>query len=276
MYARGVRRCGIEETRTTLAEWKDLRLLVPAKDRRRIFTPVRDLVASLRKVKDAGEIECMRQAAAIGDQLFRSILHKLVPGRSEQEIADELFTEAKQRGGEGMSFETIVASGERSALPHGRASACRLPQRGFVTLDFGVLHRGYCSDMTRTVHLGRLTSHERAVYDSVLEAQQKAVLATRPGVQAQSVDGAARGVLEAAGLADRFTHSTGHGVGLEIHESPRIAMRQTEVLAKGMVVTIEPGVYLPKQFGVRIEDMLLLTTGGNELLTRSTKALIEL
>lgn len=175
-----------------------------------------------------------------------------------------------------MSFETIVASGERSALPHARASAARLPRRGFLTLDFGVVREGYCSDMTRTVHFGRPSAEARGVYDSVLEAQNSAVARVAPGVLAGEVDEAARGVLRRAKLDGYFTHSTGHGVGLEIHEQPRIGAKQTQELRPGMIITIEPGVYLGGRFGVRIEDMVLVTAGGCEVLTPTTKAWIEL
>jgi Xaa-Pro aminopeptidase len=175
-----------------------------------------------------------------------------------------------------MSFETIVASGERSALPHGRASGAKLPKQGFVTLDFGVVLDGYMSDMTRTVHLGRALEGERDVYDAVLEAQEAAVAAVAPGVTAGDVDEAARSVLRRAGLDKFFTHSTGHGVGLEIHEGPRLAAKQTQPLKAGMVITIEPGVYMPGRFGLRIEDMVLVTAAGGEVLTPSVKAWIEL
>jgi Xaa-Pro aminopeptidase len=180
-------------------------------------------------------------------------------------------------GAEGMSFETIVAGGARSALPHGRASQAKLPRRGFVTLDFGVVLGGYCSDMTRTVHMGKASQRERDVYHSVLEAQEAAVAAVKPGVTCGEVDEAARSVLRKAKLAKWFTHSTGHGVGLEIHEGPRIATKQEQVLEPGMVITIEPGVYLPGEFGVRIEDMVLVTAKGGEVLTKaSPKAWMEL
>ena len=183
---------------------------------------------------------------------------------------------ARLAGAEAMSFPTIVASGERSALPHGRATDAKLPRRGFVTLDFGVVLDGYCSDMTRTVHMGRASAAERDVYDAVLEAQQAGVAAVRAGVVTGDVDEAARSVLRKAGLAEWFTHSTGHGVGLEIHEGPRLAAKQTQKLEAGMIVTIEPGVYLPGKFGVRIEDMVLVTAKGAEMLTPCTKAWIEL
>jgi Xaa-Pro aminopeptidase len=175
-----------------------------------------------------------------------------------------------------MSFPTIVASGERSALPHGRATGAKLPRRGFVTLDFGVVLDGYCSDMTRTVHLGPARPGERDAYDAVLEAQEAGVAAVRAGVTAGDVDEAARSVLQKAELDQWFTHSTGHGVGLEIHEGPRLAAKQTQTLEAGMVVTIEPGIYMPGKFGVRIEDMVLVTAKGGEILTPSTKAWIEL
>jgi Xaa-Pro aminopeptidase len=161
-------------------------------------------------------------------------------------------------------------------MPHGRASSARLPRKGFVTLDFGVVLDGYCSDMTRTVHMGPASARERDVYEAVLEAQEAAVEAVRAGITAGDVDEAARSVLRRQKLDNWFTHSTGHGVGLEIHEGPRIAAKQAQKLEAGMVVTIEPGVYIPGKFGVRIEDMVLVTTKGAEVLTPSTKAWIEL
>jgi Xaa-Pro aminopeptidase len=175
-----------------------------------------------------------------------------------------------------MSFGTIVASGERSALPHGHASRAKLPRRGFVTLDFGVVLDGYMSDMTRTVHLGKAQPEERDVYDAVLAAQEAAVAVVAPGVPSGEIDEAARSVLRHAGLDRWFTHSTGHGLGLEIHEGPRLAAKQTQKLEAGMIITVEPGVYMPGRFGLRIEDMVLVTSGGHEILTPSVKAWIEL
>jgi Xaa-Pro aminopeptidase len=175
-----------------------------------------------------------------------------------------------------MSFETIVTSGARTALPHGKASSTVLPRRGFLTLDFGVILKGYCSDMTRTVCLGRPKTDERAAYEAVLEAQEAGVAAVSAGASCGEVDEAARGVLRRVGLAEAFTHSTGHGVGLEIHEAPRIGAGQTTRLQAGMVVTIEPGVYLANRFGIRIEDMVAVTGTGGQVLTPAPKALIEL
>ena len=276
MHQHGVRRCGFDATTTTVAGLETLRMGLPGRDRRGFFVALSGPIARQREVKDAEEIAVMRRAAAIGDEMFAIMLHRLEPGRSEQEMADVLASEARRLGAEGMSFETIVASGERSAMPHGRASGAKLPKRGFVTLDFGVIFGGYCSDMTRTVSLGRPDPEHADVYHSVLEAQKKALDAVAPGVSASTVDSAARGVLERDGLAEYFTHSTGHGLGMEVHEGPRIAARQEQVLTRGMIITIEPGVYVSGRFGVRIEDMVLLSNSGGEVLTHSTKALIEL
>ncbi len=271
-----VRRCGFDAGQTTVSALEAMRKAVSAKRRRGLFVAVGPLVASLREVKDADEIAKMRRAADLGCRLFDGIFDHIVPGAMEASVAAALEFRARVGGAEAMSFETIVAGGERSALPHGKASGARLPRRGFVTLDFGVVLDGYCSDMTRTVHLGKALPGEREVYDSVLEAQMSAVAAVRPGMTAGEVDEAARSVLRREGLDKYFSHSTGHGVGLEIHEGPRLAAKQKQVLKPGMVVTIEPGVYMPGRFGVRIEDMVLVTATGGEVLTPSTKAWIEL
>ena len=272
----GVRRCGFDPAQTTVAALETMRKAVPAKQRRGIFVPVDPFVARLRQTKDAEEIRRIRRAAKLGCDLFDDMLGYLRPGLAEVEVAARLEHAARVEGAEAMSFDTIVASGERSALPHGHASTAKLPKRGFVTLDFGVVLDGYMSDMTRTVFLGRGRSEERDVYDAVLEAQETAVAAVAPGVTAGEIDEAARSVLRRAGLDKWFTHSTGHGVGLEIHEGPRLAAKQTQSLEPGMVITIEPGVYMPGRFGVRIEDMVLVTAKGCEVLTPSVKAWIEL
>jgi len=212
----------------------------------------------------------------VGCTLFDHMLGFIRPGLRELDVAAELEYQARKRGAEGMSFETIVASGTRSALPHGRATTALLPRKGFVTLDFGIILGGYCSDMTRTVYLGRPRTKERASYEAVLQAQQAGVEAVRPGASCGEVDEAARSVLRRAGLAEAFSHSTGHGVGLEIHESPRVGAGQKARLVPGMVITIEPGVYLVGEFGIRIEDMVAVTATGGQVLTPAPKALIEL
>jgi Xaa-Pro aminopeptidase len=271
------KRCAFDVVNTTVSGLEAMRKALPAGQRRSFFLATQGLVARLREIKDADEIVKMRRAAALGCRLFEGVLTNLSAGETENEIALVMELEARRAGAESMSFETIVASGKRSALPHGRASAAKLPRRGFVTLDFGVVLDGYCSDMTRTVHMGRATPREWDVYHSVLEAQQAGVAAVRPGARCGDVDEAARSVLRKAKLDRWFMHSTGHGVGLEIHEGPRIAAKQEQVLEPGMVVTIEPGVYLPDEFGVRIEDMVLVKERGHEVLTKaSPKAWVEL
>jgi Xaa-Pro aminopeptidase len=291
LAAAGVSRCAFDAGQTTVAAVEAMKKALPAAVRRSFLVATDGLVARIREVKDEDEIVRIRKAAALGCRLFKDVLEYVVPGATEAAVAAQLEFKARMAGAEAMSFETIVASGERSALPHGRATGARLPKRGFVTMDFGVLLGGYCSDMTRTVHLGRASEYEWDVYHSVLEAQQAGIAAVAPGVRCGEVDEAARSVLRRAGLEKQFSHSTGHGVGLEIHEGPRIAAKQEQVLEPGMVITIEPGAYLLNEagsrskgagsraatFGVRIEDMVLVTEGGGEVLTvASPKVWIEL
>lgn len=273
----GVEVAGFEPTHTTVAELTNWRAALPYRLRRNFLSALpAAFVELLRCVKDQEELAVMAEAALIGCRLFEHILGFIRPGIAEIEVAAELEHQARLLGAEGMSFETIVASGVRSALPHGRATALPLPRRGFLTLDFGIILKGYCSDMTRTVFLGKPKPEERNAYQAVLEAEQAGVAAATSGASCGEVDEAARSVLRKEGLAEAFSHSTGHGVGLEIHEQPRIGAGQATRLVPGMVVTIEPGVYLPGRFGVRIEDMVAVTRTGGQVLTPSPKALIEL
>jgi len=232
------------------------------------------LVERARMVKDGDEIARIRRAVELGASLFRIARRKIRPGVSEVAVAAAMEYEARCSGAEGMSFPTILASGPRSAIVHGRASSARIPRRGFVVCDFGVILADYCSDRTRTVHVGRPSRETRQVYEAVQEAQQAAIAAVRPGVTAAEVDGAARRVLRKLKLARYFTHSTGHGLGLEIHEAPRLAMGQSQKLEPGMVITIEPGVYVPGRWGVRIEDVVVVTSSGCEVLTPTEKELV--
>lgn len=273
----GSESAGFDPAHTTVAELSRFRSELPSKLRRAFLTPLAvSLVEQLRLIKDEDEIKLMSEAALIGCQLFEHIITIIRPGIREIEIAAELEHQARLRGAEGMSFETIVASGERSALPHGKASSAVLSRKGFVTLDFGIIREGYCSDMTRTVCLGAPRSEERTAYEAVLEAQESAVAAVSAGISCGDVDEAARSILRKAGMAEAFSHSTGHGVGLEIHESPRVGAGQKTRLQPGMVVTIEPGVYWPGKFGIRIEDMVAVTKTAGQVLTPAPKALIEL
>jgi Xaa-Pro aminopeptidase len=232
------------------------------------------LVERARMVKDAAEILRIGQAVKLGASLFHIARRKIRPGVTEVEVAAAMEYEARCAGAEGMSFSTILASGTRSAIVHGRASGARIARRGFVVCDFGVILAGYCSDRTRTVHVGRPSEEARRLYEAVLEAQQAAIAAVRPGATAAEIDGAARRVLRKRKLARYFTHSTGHGLGLEIHEAPRLAEGQTQKLEPGMVITIEPGAYVPGKWGVRIEDVVVVTPSGCEVLTPTDKELV--
>ncbi|HTB95564.1 MAG TPA: Xaa-Pro peptidase family protein [Terracidiphilus sp.] len=273
----GVDSAGFDPTFTSVADITRLRAALPSHLRRAFLTPLAaPLVEPLRLVKDEDELRIMTEAAHMGCRLFDHMLGFLRPGLAEYEVAAELEYQARKMGAEGMSFETIVASGVRSSLPHGRASTSRLPRKGFVTLDFGIIREGYCSDMTRTIHLGKPSVEESEAYQAVLQAQESGVAAVAAGVRCGDVDEATRSVLRKAGLAEWFTHSTGHGVGIEIHESPRVGAGQAARLLSGMVVTIEPGIYMPGKFGIRIEDMVAVTKTGGQILTPAPKALIEL
>jgi Xaa-Pro aminopeptidase len=238
--------------------------------------PAPALVEQARQIKDRDEIQAIRRAVELGASLFEHALVALQPGVPELEVASALESAARKGGAEAMSFETIVAAGTRSALPHGRASGAPIPSGGFVVCDFGVILHGYCSDRTRTVWVGRATDDARQTYQAVLEAQAASIAAVRPGVTVGEVDRAGRNLLKKRGLGKFFTHSTGHGVGIEVHEAPRVAAGLKEVLQPGMVITIEPGVYLSGQWGIRIEDMVLVTEKGCEVLSPGSKEFIAI
>jgi Xaa-Pro aminopeptidase len=234
------------------------------------------LVERARMVKDEAELALIRAAVRLGATLFDRALEVLRPGVKEAEVAAEMEYAARRAGAEEMSFPTIIASGARSALPHGRATQQVIEPGGFVVCDFGVILAGYCSDRTRTVWVGAPSKEAQDAYAAVREAQEASIAAARPGASVGEVDEAARKVLRKAGLGRYFTHSTGHGVGLEIHEAPRVAAGQKEVLQPGMVITIEPGVYFPGKWGVRIEDMVAVGEGGCEVLTPTGKEFLAI
>ncbi len=261
-------RLGLEAEHFTLADKKRLSDLLPAAIR---LKEAPALVEKDRMIKDADELERICAAVNLGATLFDQALKVLKPGVKESEVAAAMGYTAREQGAEEMSFPTIIASGARSALPHGRASQQPIQSGAFVVCDFGVILEGYCSDQTRTVWVGAATHDARQAYEAVLEAQLTAIKAVRPGATVGEVDEAARKVLRRRGLGRYFTHSTGHGVGLEIHESPRVARGQKELLEPGMVITIEPGVYFPGKWGVRIEDMVAVTANGCEVLTPTSK-----
>jgi Xaa-Pro aminopeptidase len=262
---------GIEPDSMTAASRDRVAATLRGKVRVRSAPP---LVERARMVKDADEINRIRRAVELGASLFSVARKKISPEVSEVSVAAAMEFEARRGGAEGMSFSTILSSGVRSAIVHGRASTARVARRGFVVCDFGVILAGYCSDRSRTVHVGRPAREARQVYDAVLEAQLAAIDAIRPGVPCAEIDEAARRVLRQHKLARHFTHSTGHGLGLEIHEAPRVAAGQEQKLEPGMVITIEPGVYLPGKWGVRIEDVVVVTFSGSEVLMPTDKELV--
>lgn len=242
----------------------------------RDWLPRSNLLARLRGVKTPAEIDCIKRAQKITDEVFAGLRHFIKPGQTEQEIAAEIVYQHLVRGASSMSFDPIVASGPNGALPHARPSSRKVETGDLVVLDFGCFVDGYASDMTRTVAIGEPGDEARNVYQVVLNAQQSAVAAASANMKTNELDKVARDVIEAAGFGPYFSHSLGHGVGLEIHEWPRLSVQTNDALPVGTAVTIEPGVYLPGKFGVRIEDIVVLQEGTAEILTGSTKELIVL
>jgi Xaa-Pro aminopeptidase len=233
-------------------------------------------VEKLRAVKDAAELSAIQEAADIISAVFRRALRGIGPGVTELAVAAAIEQDIKHRGGSGPSFETIVASGARSAWAHARPTSKPLRKNELVVLDHGAILRGYCSDMTRTVHLGKASRKVRSLYNAVLEAQEAGKQAIRPGVPAGDVDRAARNALKRAKLDRYFTHSTGHGLGLEVHEMPRLGKGDQTTLQQGMVLTVEPGVYLEGLGGIRIEDDVVVTEKGAVDLTTAPRDFLEL
>jgi Xaa-Pro aminopeptidase len=229
----------------------------------------------IRWQKDRDEIAALRQAAAIADDALTAVLPLIRPGAVERDIAIELEHRLRRSGSERLPFELIVASGPRSALPHGLASDRVMGPGEFVTLDFGAVVGGYHSDCTRTVVTAPVTDQHRDIYELVRSAQAEALAALRPGMTGREADAVARTRIAAAGYGEAFGHSLGHGVGLQVHEGPTLSPREEAVLAPGMVVTVEPGVYLPNWGGVRIEDLVVVTETGCDVLTRLPKGLCE-
>lgn len=240
------------------------------------FVPTTGLIENLRKRKSPQEIAHIRKAAQLADQGFEHILPYIKPGVREIDVALELEFFLRKNGSEGLAFSTTVASGERGARPHGGASERPIQAGELVTLDFGCVVGGYCSDMTRTVAVGRVSPELKSIYQAVLEAQTLALEAVAPGKKGQELDALARQHLEGRGYGPHFTHGLGHGVGLFIHEGPALGQTSEDVLEVGNIVTIEPGVYIPGLGGCRIEDLALVTAEGHEVLSRSPKHLIEL
>ncbi|AIS52365.1 peptidase M24 [Thermoanaerobacter kivui] len=240
------------------------------------LVPQANLVETLRMVKDDTEIENIKKAQNITDMAFNHILNFIKVGMTEREVALELEYFMKKQGAQDLSFEAIVASGKRSSLPHGKASEKVIEKGDFVTLDFGCKVNGYCSDMTRTIVMGKADDRQKEIYNIVLEAQQRAIDNLKAGITSKEADSLARSVIEEKGYGKYFGHSLGHGVGLEVHEAPSLSFKNEEILKEGAIVTVEPGIYIPDFGGVRIEDMVLLKEDGVTNLTNSPKYLIEL
>ncbi|MDR2687176.1 MAG: aminopeptidase P family protein [Oscillospiraceae bacterium] len=269
-----VKRLFVETEHTTLAQAARLRRDLPG-----VWVEDRDGRAdkhlrALRMHKTPAEAARIRQAQGIAEKAFEYILGMIKPGMSEREIALELDYAMLRGGARAVSFETIAVAGENGSKPHGAPGDRPLRRGDLLTLDFGAVIDGYHSDMTRTVAIGEPGEEQRRIYEIVLEAQRAALEKLAPGVFCKEIDAAARGVVGAAGYGEHFRHGTGHGVGLEIHEAPSLSRKSRDVLAPGMVVTVEPGIYLPGKCGVRIEDMALITETGHENLTRAEKELI--
>jgi Xaa-Pro aminopeptidase len=233
-----------------------------------------DLVTHLRSVKDSTEIELIRKAVRIADDAFANVLKTVDIGQTEEEIGLNLEYSMRRSGASGGSFDFIVASGIRSAMPHGTASSKQIQPGEFLTMDFGAIYQGYCSDITRTVFLGEPEEKHREVYEIVLAAQLAGIKAVAPGRTGKEVDAVARKIIADAGYGDYFGHGLGHSVGLAIHEGPNLNMREERVLEPGMVITVEPGIYIPDWGGVRIEDIVLVTETGCEVLTQAPKEFI--
>ncbi len=260
------------ETSNTVADVKGFeklfeRKIIPSDE-------LENTLHSLRLVKNDYEVECVIKAQRMAEKAFEDTLEFIRPGVTEIEIAAELEYRMKLAGSEKISFETIAVSGEKSSMPHGVPDNKIIKSGDFITMDFGATYKGYHSDMTRTVAVGFATDEMKKVYNTVLEANLAAIETVCEGVKASEVDLAARSIIKSAGYGEYFTHSTGHGVGLEIHEAPTVSFKNEKNLASGQIITIEPGIYLEGKFGVRIEDMVVVTKNGCNNLTKANKSLI--
>jgi Xaa-Pro aminopeptidase len=240
------------------------------------LVPVGNEITAMRRIKTANELEMIKKAEAIGDQVFAEILDYLQPGMTEIEVAARIEYLLKLKGAQGISFNAIVASGVNSSMPHAVPSYKKIEKGDFLTMDFGCIYEGYCSDMTRTIVIGKASQKQKEVYDTVLKAQLAALDFIKAGVKGKEVDKIARDIIYQAGYEGCFGHGLGHSVGLFIHENPRLSMLEENVLEAGMTETVEPGIYIKGFGGVRIEDLVVVTKDGHENFTFSEKKLIEL
>ena len=269
----GLRRVGFNSGQLTVAQWEELK---KAAGTRTALKPANGVVLGLRARKEAQELAQMRKAAILASEVMEHAIRLLKPGVRELEIAAEIEFRMRKGGASGPAFDSIVAFGERAALPHARPTAKRLRKNELVVLDLGAILAHYCSDITRTVYVGKAPKQVKEWYKAVLEAQKAAIEAVRSGAACEDVDAAARGTLANYKLDQYFVHSTGHGLGLEVHEDPRVARGQKARLEPGTVITIEPGVYVPGVGGIRIEDDVAVHVDRSEVLTRAPREFMEL
>jgi len=267
----GIRRVGFEPTALTHATWQELTRGSPVE-----WVSANGAVAELRSTKEPGEIDAVRRALGLAETVLCDVVAQIHPGMTELQVAARLDYECRTRGATAMAFDTIVAAGAHGALPHARPGAAVLAAGDMLVVDFGCVVDGYCSDITRAVQVGDTIDDEWGeVHAAVDDARAAAVLAIGPGISGSDVDQVARELLTQRGFGEHFNHSLGHGVGIEVHEAPRMSARSDDVLAAGMVVTVEPGVYLPGRGGVRLEDMVLVTESGGERLNRLDTAILQ-
>ena len=272
LVAEQVKILGFEALQVRYSEYMNLKERLKVKE----LVPLKDELARLRRIKTKEEIACMRQAEHIGDLAFEEVLHHIRPGVTEMEIAAKLEYIMKLNGADKLSFETIVASGVNSSKPHAEPSNRKIEKGDFVTMDFGCVYKGYCSDMTRTVVVGKANKKQKEIYSTVLKAQLAVLDMLTPGLRGKDYDTVARTIIYEAGYEGCFGHGLGHSVGLEIHENPRFSMLEEDIIEPGMIMTVEPGIYIPDFGGVRIEDMVVITEESHENFAHSSKELIEL
>lgn len=265
----GIKKLGIEEDYVTLDIFKDLKDSLDTE-----FLFLSDTISSLRMIKSEDEVDTIKKAQAITDKAFSHILAYIKEGVSEADIALELDYFMRKNGAEAPAFDSIVVSGEKSALPHGVPGERKLKGGDFLTMDFGAKFNGYCSDMTRTVAIGSASDEMKRIYDIVLAAQKNALNNIRAGISGVSADAYARDIIEQSGYGKYFGHGTGHGIGLQIHEAPNFSPRCKDIIPENCIVSVEPGIYIEGKFGVRIEDMVIVKKDGVINLTRSDKQLI--
>lgn len=266
------KRIGFEGEQITYDNYCRLAERLPGK----CFVSLSQELEKIRSIKERREIKCIRRAIEIGNRGFALAAERISPGASERDIARMIEEEVKRSGADGLAFDVIVASGTRAALPHGKASDKRIEKGDFVIVDMGVSCRGYNSDETRTFVVGKPSARQKRVYQIVKEGHDRALATVKPGVKASDVDAAARGAIRRRKMGKYFGHGVGHGVGMAVHEPPTISPTGHDVLEKGMVFTVEPGVYIPDWGGVRIEDMVLVTDRGCEVLTAGSKEMTVL